>query len=251
MIIDLDGLMFINVLLFININILKPLEDIIDQRVAFITQKQQYHGTDPRLSGAYLIYDRETDLQYYDANFWDHNCARERLSMGTLVAASLARKYDPLLEASLKKHREFIEREILDVNTGCVMNGIDSPDVRLYNYPWASTYYLEWYRFSKDIKCLLTAVRILLKYYDLGGTGQESPCIEAFEILECLKQEGMSKEYELLRENFLLHCDSIYRRKTDSSSNEVACANGTTTPNRASKKTNEYVINKRLPLFIK
>jgi hypothetical protein len=211
---------------FIRFNVLDQIENIIESRVRFIAEKQQYNGDDQRLNGAYLIYDRENDLQYYDASFSDHNCARERLSMGTLVAARLSRKYDPFLEASLKKHREFIEREILDINTGSVNNGIDDPATRLYNYPWVSTYYLEWYRFSKDVKCLLMAAKILLQYYKLGGMEQESPCIEAFEILECLKQEGMDEEYEKLKENFLLHCDSIYRRRTVSTSQEVACANG-------------------------
>jgi hypothetical protein len=146
--------------------------------------------------------------------------------MGALVAASLVRKYDQKLKASLDKHREFIEREILDVNTGVVKNGIDDSSKRLYNYPWVSTYYLEWYRFSKNVNDLLIAAKILLKYYELGGTEQESPCIEAFCILEYLKEEGLSQEYEELKERFLSHCDSIYRRRTASASKEVSCANG-------------------------
>jgi hypothetical protein len=85
---------------------------------------------------------------------------------------------------------------------------------------------LEWYRFSKDAECLSIAARVLLKYYELGGAEIESPCIEAFEILEHLRQEGLDEEYSLLREKFLSHCDSIHRRRTASASPEVACANG-------------------------
>ncbi|MBE6696083.1 MAG: hypothetical protein E7587_06475 [Ruminococcaceae bacterium] len=211
---------------FICLNVLDSIENILECRVRFITEKQQYEGEDQRLNGAYLIYDRETDSLYYNKGFADHNCARERLSMGALVAASLVRKYDPKVVASLKKHRLFLEREILDVNTGLVKDGIDSSRMRLYNFPWVSTYYLEWYRFSKDTECLKIAARVLHKYYELGGAGQESPCIEAFEILEHLKNEGLDAEYEQLKKEFISHADSIYERRTKSTSSEVACANG-------------------------
>ena len=211
---------------FICLNILESIDDILERRVRFITEKQQYEGEDQRLNGAYLIYDRESDSQYYNPNFSDHNCARERLSMGTLVAASLARKYDAEVADSLKKHRAFVEREILDVQTGYVKNGIDDSTMRLYNFPWVSTYYLEWYRFSGETECLRIAARVLNKYYELGGSEQESPCIEAFEILEYLKKEEFYAEYEQLKNEFILHADSIYARRTKSSSAEVSCANG-------------------------
>ena len=82
---------------FIRFNVLDSIENILERRVNFIVEKQQYVGEDQRLKGAYLIYDRESDSQYYNPSFADHNCARERLSMGTLVAASLSRKYDPAI----------------------------------------------------------------------------------------------------------------------------------------------------------
>ena len=117
--------------------------------------------------------------------------------MGALVALSLSEKYDVKIAESLKRHRAFIEREILDVKTGYVKNGIDNDAFRLYNYPWVSTYYYEWYRFSRDTECLSIAARVLLKYYELGGAEQESPCIEAFDILASLKDEGLSSEFLL------------------------------------------------------
>ncbi len=211
---------------FINLNVLRPLDEILYKRVGFITKKQQYSGENNNLNGAYLIYDRELDSLYHNPDFPDHNSARERLSMGTLVALSLAKKYDKQTEESLKKHRDFIEREILDVNTGFVKNGIDDSSVRLYNFPWVSTYYLEWYNFSKDKECLLIAARVLHKYYELGGTEMESPCIEAFEILKNLKKENFNEEYERLKKEFISHGDSILERRTKSTSHEVACANG-------------------------
>lgn len=211
---------------FINLNVLSPLEDILKKRVRFITENQQFLKENEPLTGAYLIYDKETSSLYYNSVFTDHNCARERLSMGALVALSLSKNYDPKTAESLKKHREFIEREILDTKTGFVNNGIEDKTFRLYNFPWVSTYYLEWYNFSKDVECLLTASRILHKYYELGGNNQESPCIEAYEILQHLKEEGLNEEYEKLRKEFVSHGDSICARRTKSTSQEVSCANG-------------------------
>lgn len=211
---------------FINLNVLRPIDEILEKRVDFITSKQQYFGENKRLDGSYLIYDREKDELYYNPDFPDHNSARERLSMGALVALSLSRKNDKKTENSLKKHREFIEREIVDINNGLVKNGINDDSIRLYNFPWVSTYYLEWYNFSKDKECLLIATRVLHKYYELGGAKQESPCIEAYEILKHLKEENLFEEYEKLKQEFISHGDSIYVRRTQSTSHEVACANG-------------------------
>ena len=211
---------------FIRLNVLRALDEILESRVRYITEKQQYTGENERLRGAYLIYDREREETYYSNSFCDHNEARERLSMGALVALSLSKKYDARTAGSLRKHREFIEREILNIKAGHVRNGIDDDLVRLYNYPWVSTYYLEWYRFSKEKECLLIAARVLLTYYALGGENQESPCIEAFDILAYLKAEGFGAEYEALKEKFIAHGNSIHKRKTSSSSGEVACANG-------------------------
>ena len=208
------------------LNVLPPLDEILRRRVEFITKKQQYEKSGDPLDGAYLIYDRKKDELYYNRGFADHNDARERLSMGTLVAHSLSRHYDADVAASLGKHREFIEREIVDVETGFVGNGAGSKTCRLYNFPWASTYYLEWYNFSGDKECLSLSAKILFKYYELGGANQESPCIEAYEILKRLESEGMTEEYDRLKREFLAHADSIYERKTKSSSHEVACANG-------------------------
>ena len=211
---------------FINLNVLRPLGEILKKRVEFITSKQQYTGDNANLLGAYLIYDRETESLYHDSNFADHNCARERLAMGALVALSLCKKYDKRVEESLINHRQFIEREILDINTGYVKNGVNDSSLRLYNFPWVSTYYLEWYNFSKDVEFLLIAARVLHKYYELGGANQESPCIEAYEILLHLKEEGLNAEYEKLKQEFVSHADSIYLRRTKSTSSEVSCANG-------------------------
>ena len=146
--------------------------------------------------------------------------------MGTLVAHSLSRQYDEAVAASLRLHREFIEREILDVSTGFVRNGVGRENVRLYNFPWVSTYYLEWYRFSGEVECLRIAARVLCKYYELGGAKQESPCIAAFEILSHLEREGCTEEYAALRCAFVAHGDAIVERRTASHSSEVACANG-------------------------
>lgn len=153
---------------FIKQNVLRPLKDILESRVKFIAEKQQFQKNGSKLDGAYLIFDRATDSIYHNADFPDHNSARERLSMGALMALSLRICSDKKREESLRKHREYIEREIFDLNSGHVNDGVNRNTVRLYNFPWVSTYYLEWYNFSKDTECLLTSSRVLHKYYELG-----------------------------------------------------------------------------------
>ena len=74
--------------------------------------------------------------------------------MGVLVCKALREKYDEKLMLSLKKHRQFIEREYFDENTGFVFNEIcrNHEWGRIYNFPWLAVYYLEWYKLTGEKK---------------------------------------------------------------------------------------------------
>lgn len=102
------------------INVIPDVDEILDNRAHFIAEKQQYHREGSHLDGAYLIYDNVTNSLYCNSNGWnDHNSARERIGMGVTICRELGVKYDEKLMASLKKHREFIEREFALISEAC------------------------------------------------------------------------------------------------------------------------------------
>ena len=167
---------------WMNVQVILPVSEILERRARFITEKQQYHRPGSHLDGAYLIYDDQEKRIHYSANMWeqDHNAARERLGMGIVVCKQLQKKYDEKMMQSLKKHRAFIERELIDADSGMVYNDAGkSMRHRLFNFPWFSTYYLEWYHLSGEKKCIEIAAKILLKYYELDGENLIALCIEA------------------------------------------------------------------------
>ena len=74
------------------------------------------------MDGCYLIYDKESDRQYYSHLVHDHNGGRERMGMAVLIARYLQLDDDPLLEESLKKYLDYFYRELYDRNSGTVYN---------------------------------------------------------------------------------------------------------------------------------
>mgnify|MGYP002727732117 CR=1 FL=1 len=205
--------------------VLPKLSEILEKRAAFICFKQQCENTDSPLHGAYLIYNKKTGDLVYEQDFPDHNAARERLSMGVTVALALQQNKSSALSHSLKLYRDFLEREIVNVKTGEVKNGVNDARTRLYNYPWVSTFYFELYKATGDITALQTAADVMIHYYSVGGENMESH-VEIHRLLPFLKKEKLENSYQLLLAGFLKHADSIVARRNDSSSPEVSCANG-------------------------
>ncbi len=210
---------------FIKINVIPDIDNLLEKRAHFIAEKQQYHSEDSRLDGAYLIYDPEKDGLYFGRI--DHNAGRERIGMGITVCRALQKKYSPVLMESLKKHRLFVERELFDENTGIVYNDVGRSNKypRIYNYPWFSVYYLEWYRLTGERKCIINSANILLEYYKQGGKIQDSQNISIVEITECLEKEGLTELKEKMIECIVSHAESIIERSGITISKEVTWVN--------------------------
>jgi len=212
--------------LCMKLNVLLPAEELLVRRAQFITRKQQYHKIGNPLDGAYLIYDRDTDTQFYESHFADHNACRERLAMGVVVAQALQKRYDAAMMQSLEKHRAFIEREIFDRENFVVRDSENRNHMRIraYNYPWMAVYYLEWYLLTGERECLENAAGIMISYYENANGGrQESPCIRNHEICRYLKAEGMESLYQKLLGHTLAHADRIIRDGSHCFSEEVRC----------------------------
>ncbi len=204
----------------IRVNITESAEKIPERRAHFIAEKQQFHEEGNPLDGALLIYDRSADSLVYNAAFRDSNAARERLAMGCILALSLQKKSDPVLLDSLKKYKAYLEREIVDPD-GTVYDDIrHNPFPRAYNYPWAADFCLECGKALHDPECFRTAAKIMLKYYSLAEkTGQDSPCIEDYRIVQALDDTVLADQ---LKKAALRHADGILENSSAMYSEEVS-----------------------------
>lgn len=194
------------------LNVISSVDELLKKRAEFITQKQQYHHTGSHLDGAYLIYDNETKSLFCESDgAFDHNAARERIGMGVTVCRALQKAYDEDMFSSLKLHRQFMEREIFCEDTGFVCNDVcrNSGWKRIFNFPWLSTYYLEWYDLTKEKRCIGNAANILIRFFELAEYSKPAQCVEAVRICEALEREGLLELKEALQRDFLTYTDNI------------------------------------------
>lgn len=200
-------------------------EKLAEARCRFIAEHQQYMGRLPGLKGAYLAYDNEEQLQVYrPVN--DLNGGRERVGMGLLMSRYLQQggpDEGHRLEKSLLQYAEFVERELVDPQTGWVYNDIGRDDSykREYNFPWYAEFFVELYRQYHEQKYALYAYRILKAFYNDGGTAFYPIELPVLTSIEMLKEAGMLEEESELRGWFIRHADRIAQRGCDYPPSEV------------------------------
>ncbi|MFT3888725.1 MAG: hypothetical protein QM713_11265 [Arachnia sp.] len=198
-----------------------PLEELLLNRVLFIARRQQYTGPLPTLDGAYLIYDNETERVYYN-HLGDYNAGRERIGMGVLLAGYLAAVQagtvaspgdDVVAEltTSLNRFARFVRRELVDTTTGEVFDdaGRDGSVRRLYNSPWAATFFLALHRLTGAEEDLDAALRVILRFYDDGGARFYPIELPVLDLCAALSRAGRAADRDEAATLFLDHARRI------------------------------------------
>ena len=209
--------------------------ELAGARCRFIASHQQYKGAYPALKGAYLVYDNEEHHIFY-SHVNDYNAGRERVGMGLLIAAYLQTKKQSdkdfipfqsgegkMLDYSLKQYIAFVEREIVNKETGEVCNdfGHDNSYHRLYNYTWYATFFIECYRLYEKISFLKTACNILSKFYQSGGYSFYPIELPVILLDQALEKADMKVERVKIRDCFIRHADTIVKNDVHYPSQEV------------------------------
>ena len=200
-------------------------ETLAAKRCAFIVDHQQYHGKIKELQGAYLPYDNEEKILVCTPEN-DFNAGRERTGMGVLIARALQQnllKDREKAEQSLREYRAFYLRELVNAATGLVCNcsGKDNSYFRLYNYPWAVTFFLECWKLWGEKEDLKTAVHITEKFYEQDGF-RFYP-IEMPIVMLCheLEKAGEQKDLKTVKDLFRCHAHQLIEIGTAYPASEV------------------------------
>lgn len=185
-------------------------ETLLEKRIQFIVSKQQYLKEGSSLEGAFLIYDLESQSQYY-SSVNDHNGSRERIGMGVLLVKYLQKNKNDFFYSAFLKYLNFVERELFNNETGRVYNDIQRKEEfnRLYNYPWFSTFFLEVFRLTGEKKYLVYSKKIMEAFYDFGGEKFYAIDIHMSELIEELEKEALEKEARELSALFVKNADTI------------------------------------------
>ena len=202
----------------------EPLDTVVKKRVDFIVDKQQYTRADSALDGAFLIYDVKEKSLVFDAIARDHNACRERLGMGLLLIKYLQRQYDERVMQSLDRFMAFVLREMVDVEQGEVYDGVnrDARFKRLYNAPWVTTLFTEYYYLTGDTAYLDYTYILLDHYYQNGGYHFYPNGLSMRKTVEAFRKAGMQDKGEAILAMFRRHTDNIVENGGDYPKHEVA-----------------------------
>ncbi len=90
-------------------------EEILNKRISFIVDKQQYHRAGSPLDGAFLIYDNKEEHMIFEDCIADHNACRERIGMGLLIARYLQSHRNKKFYDVLMSYIAFVKRNFTTV----------------------------------------------------------------------------------------------------------------------------------------
>ncbi len=191
----------------------EDVESLVLKRLDFISEKQQYLNKNSDLYGAYLIYDTKEKHHIFDGELGDHNACRERVGMALLMAKYLQTHSAPKLYTSLMLFIEFLKREFYDEERGMVYGDIHKNEkrLRLYNAPWIVQLFSEMYLLTKDSYYSEHIVKILRRYYELGGANfypNGISFVKALSALKAAKSENINEVIDL----FKSHAENIIKK---------------------------------------
>ncbi len=200
----------------------EPLETLVEKRLDFIVEKQQFLKESSSLYGAFLIYDNRDGHMVFDGEINDHNACRERVGMGILLAKYLQTHQNKNYEKALSLYLEFIKREIYDEETGEVFDHIHRKNkrIRLYNAPWIMMLFAEVYLLTGDCYYTNQIVKIADWFYNNDGGRFYPNAVSFHKLISVLKQDN-HKETDRVLEMFRKHADYMVALGTAYPKHEV------------------------------
>ena len=201
-----------NMITYADFMVVKGLESIVENRVNFIVDKQQYINPDSALHGAYLIYDNKQNYTIFENGIPDHNASRERVGMALLIIKYLRTHTDLKIRRSLDLYIDFLKREFYEEETGEVFDTVrkNRDLIRLYNAPWVMMLFAEMYFLTKDANYINDIEKIADNYYSNGGLKFYPNAFMPGLILKVFRDagsdEGKVKKY------FINHAENILEK---------------------------------------
>ncbi|KAB8215360.1 hypothetical protein BDV33DRAFT_195312 [Aspergillus novoparasiticus] len=193
------------------LNTVQDIDEIIANRVKFITMKQQLNASFPDRSkaGAYAVYDNQMEGIASFETASDRNTGRERVRMGVLVARWLLNHSDVDVEKSLRIYYNYVNNKLQDP-LGYVYDwpiGSKTASLRLYDWPWVMQLHLAMAKLGNE--AVTSHGNYTATPVDQGGESHYSIGLPIFESLSFLKAYGYRDAYQRALELFTAHGKQI------------------------------------------
>jgi hypothetical protein len=194
-----------------------PLREIVEKRVRFVLDRQRPVELAGSRRFAFVPYDTGSGLRVSAGNWRDWSDGRERVGMAVLLQATRDRGWGDAAELTeaLAGYEQFVVEHLVAAD-GTVREDSWHPEVRLYNFPWFARFLLG----QGDID---RAVRILDRYYELGGSHflafDLGPLL--VELADRLAAADRPGDAARMREHLLLHARTFVEYGDDLPAHEV------------------------------
>jgi len=214
---------------------LPAIDQLLAARAAFIVAHQQVNDEQDLRDGAFLPYDWEydrlmkvEDIEGRYASIPDRNDARERIGMGAYLAsyyrlhnAGEADEAKPMQVQkgmqALARYSQFVQTKLIAEDGGVWDSCYQEESARYYhnlqakkpdmmfrgfNYFFMGNFLLSMYRFTHDNQQLALLIRVLDYYFKRFAPSDLSFGLNPQEMDKTLKEAGMNKEADWLRQQF-------------------------------------------------
>ncbi len=193
--------------------VVESLAQLIERRLHFIVDRQQYHNESSPLHGAFLIYDTKEKHPVFDGEIGDHNACHERIGMALLLIKYLQTHENREFRQALDLYVQFVLREFYDDETGMVFGDIGKYNrrVRLYDAPWIIRLFSELYTLTGEHVYADRIAKTVQWYYEMGGSHFYPNGISFVKIMDTLRQSGhpeADKIFDLLK----VHAETIIEK---------------------------------------
>ena len=214
---------------YVDVNVLSSPISIIDRRLNFIMDYQQFNKMGV-FNGAYFLYDNETNKIFAENKAMnDRNLGRERVGMicalmRRVLAGNLDPAYEKKLRDSIQRGMDFIDRNIVNYRGSVYETPIYRRRWyydRLYNYSMYMTAYILMYEITKKKKYLDKAYLIVKRYYKKGGAKFYAINIPMNTMYTVALENGYLSMAEELKTMFLAHGDKVLENSINYPAHEV------------------------------
>lgn len=207
------------------VQVISSEKGLIDKRVNFIVDHQQYLNPSNKRYGAYMVYDNEEDKIFLNdrktASFYDRDEGAERMGMGILIALQYQEMKDEKLLNSLKKYMDFVRNQLQTKDYTTYSTYRNEGRNRAYNYPWVAHLNVEMYKCTGDKNYLLDCYGTMQAMYRQFGHGFYAFDIPVYESIILLKKEGFTAQADTLLADYKAAAEVYLKNGTNYPPHEV------------------------------